>query len=279
MKYPRITVVMPSFNQVRYIDESIRSVIEQNYPNLEFMILDGGSTDGSQGIIKRYSDQLAYWHSRLDKGQTDALIQGFERATGNLLGWVNSDDVLLPGALHHIASAYASNPKGGLFGGNYLLIDQDGRILRCKRHPSNAVWFARRGLFAVNQPGSFFKRKDYEAIGGLNANLDFVMDTDLYIRMMANGTRYVYINAYLSGFRKHAMAKTVAQASKTHRELELTRRQYFPKTKMKLVWQLFYAVWQLMNLNYSRMSIETLSRRGIYWRVWANRHCSGRPFN
>jgi glycosyltransferase involved in cell wall biosynthesis len=272
MNYPRITIVMPSFNQASYIEESILSVLEQNYPNLEFMILDGGSTDGSQGIIKRYSDQLAYWHSRSDKGQTDALIHGFERATGNLLGWVNSDDVLLPGALSHIASAYTSNSESGLFGGNYVLIDEVGRVIRCKRHPANADWFARRGLFAVNQPGSFFKRTDYEAVGRLNADLDYVMDTDLYIRMLCNGTRYVYINAWLSGFRKHSMAKTVAQATKAHREFEFIQRQYSPQNRLHLGWQFSYMAWQLMNGNYFRMGIETLLYRGRHWRIWPNRH-------
>jgi glycosyltransferase involved in cell wall biosynthesis len=274
---PRITIVMPSLNQARYIEESIQSILDQNYPSLEFMILDGGSTDGSQEIIERYADRLTYWHSRPDKGQTDALIHGFERATGDLMGWVNSDDILLPRALHSIALSYVSNPEGGLFGGNYVLIDQGGRIIRFKRHPANADWFARGRLFAVNQPGSFFKRQDYEAVGGLHADLHYVMDTDLYIRMLANGTRYVYINAWLSGFRKHAMAKTVAQATKAHREFEVAQRHYWPQTRLNLVWQCSYVAWQVVNGNYFRMSIETLLSRGRYWRVWTSRHCSGRP--
>src|SRR3989339_415746 len=114
--YPRITVVMPSFNQARYIEESIQSVLDQMYPNLEFIILDGGSTDGSQEIIERYADRLTYWHSQPDKGQTDALIMGFDRSTGDLIGWVNSDDVLLPGCLHTIADAFVARPECGCSG-------------------------------------------------------------------------------------------------------------------------------------------------------------------
>ncbi len=120
---PRITIVMPSYNQSQYIEESIQSILDQDYPSLEFMILDGGSSDGSQEIIQRYARHLAFWQSQPDKGQTDALIQGFERATGDLLGWVNSDDVLLPGALQSIAQAYGSHPECGLFGGNIVTID------------------------------------------------------------------------------------------------------------------------------------------------------------
>ncbi len=141
--YPRITVVMPSFNQARYIEESIQSILDQNYPNLEFMIFDGGSADGSQEIIERYADRLTYWHSQPDKGQTDVLIQGFDRATGDLLGWVNSDDVLLPGCLQTIAGAFVARPHCRLFGGNYVLIDAIGNIIRCTRHPANPVRFAK----------------------------------------------------------------------------------------------------------------------------------------
>ena len=93
--YPRISIVMPSFNQGKYIEESIKSVLDQKYPNLEFMVLDGGSTDGSREIIERYADKLNYWHSQTDKGQTDAIVMGFKRATGDLLGYLGSDDVLL----------------------------------------------------------------------------------------------------------------------------------------------------------------------------------------
>ena len=94
-KIPKISIVMPSYNQAEYIEESILSVLNQNYPNLELIVLDGGSTDGSEEIIKKYESKLSYWHSRKNKGQTDALIQGFKRATGDLLGWLNSDDILV----------------------------------------------------------------------------------------------------------------------------------------------------------------------------------------
>jgi glycosyltransferase involved in cell wall biosynthesis len=271
--FPRITVVMPSFNQSAFLEEAICSVLDQNYPNLEFMILDGGSTDGSVGIIERYAERLAYWHSRPDKGQTDALIQGFDRATGDLMGWINSDDVLLPGALEHIARAYTSNPAGGLFGGNYLLIDQDSRIVRCKRHPANASCFARRSLLAVNQPGSFFSPRGYASVGGLKVDLHYVMDNDLYIRMLANGTQYAYLDKWLSGFRIHPRSKTVADQGRVHQEFETVRRLYWPAVKHYSAWQCLYKACQTANGNYLRMSIETLMARGKHWGAWANIHC------
>lgn len=268
-----ITVVMPSFNQAAYLEEAINSVLDQEYPNLEFMILDGGSTDGSREIIERYSDRLAYWHSRSDKGQTDALIQGFERATGDLLGWVNSDDVLLPGCLQCIAHTYASRPESGLFGGHYVLIDPNGRIIRCKRHLGNPDWFARYGLFVVNQPGSFFKRQDYEAVGGLHLHLRYVMDTDLYVRMMLNGTRFAHTGAYLSGFRKHPTAKTCAQIRQAREESRAAKHMYWPRDVTLARTYVFgagiYRACQVLNGNYFFMTLDSLFARGRHWRTWS----------
>lgn len=272
--YPRITVVMPSFNQAAYLEEAICSVLDQHYPNLEFMVLDGGSTDGSVEIIERYSDRLAYSHSRPDKGQTDALIQGFERSSGDLLGWVNSDDLLLPGALRRIAQAFVSRPLDDIFGGNYVLVDEAGRIIRCKRHPVQASWFGRNGMFTINQPGSFFTRRSYEAVGGLHRDLHYVMDNDLYIRMMLNGRQYVYINSWLAGFRKHSASKTVSQTRLAVQELERARRLYWPPMKLRRILPFLYVTWQILNGNYARMSIETLRARHAHWREWSNQQCS-----
>ncbi len=271
--FPRISVIMPSLNQAAYLEESICSVLDQNYRNLEFMILDGGSTDGSREIIERYSDRLSYYHSKPDKGQADALIQGFARATGSLMGWVNSDDVLLPGALRQIGQAFLSDPQIGIFGGNYVLIDHAGCIIRCKRHPKQSASFGRHGLFAVNQPGSFFTRRAYEAVEGLHIDLHYVMDTDLYVRMMINGCQYLHVNAWLSGFRKHPAAKTISQTVKAHQEHERVRHECWPPMRFRRIWAVSYITWQILNGNYIRMGVETLLAQGKHWRVWSSHHC------
>jgi len=268
---PKITLVMPSYNQVAYLEEAIRSVLDQNYPNLEFILLDGSSTDGSLDIIQRYANQLHYWHSQPDQGQADALKQGFARATGDLMGWLNSDDVLLPGAIEHIIQAYHANPSGGLFTGNLLWIDSQGRILRCKRHPSQAYFFIRRGIFAITQPGSFFKREDYSAVGGLNETLRYVMDADLYIRMLAQGTRHIHVNAWLSGFRRQDASKTVAEADAFAQEFERTRISSWSAMKPSRTWKVLYKGWQIVNGNFIRMGFETLLGRGRHWRDWSNK--------
>ena len=269
-KYPRITVVMPSFNQAKYIAESIRSVLDQDYPNLEFIILDGGSTDGSQNIIKQYATQLSYWHSQPDNGQSHALIQGFEHSTGDLIGWVNSDDVLLPECLKRIALAYLEQPNAGLFGGNYILIDNISKIIRCRRHPRNPELFAKFGLFVVNQPGSFFRRDDYKAVGGLNQDLHYVMDTDLYVRMMNKGTKFAYIDAYLSGFRIHSNAKTVSQIQMARVEGTKIRKLYWPKkiSRFRAIGILSYYMYQVANGNFTQSISDSFAVRGLSWQEY-----------
>jgi glycosyltransferase involved in cell wall biosynthesis len=269
---PRITIVMPSFNQSRFIEEAIQSVLDQNYPNLEFMIFDGGSTDGSQEIIKLHSDHLTYWQSQSDAGQSDAIIQGFSRATGELMGWLNSDDILLPGALYHITEAQNFHPNAGLFGGNILWIDEYGNILRCRRPPSQAAFFARYGDFAIAQPGSFFRRKDYEAVGGLHSELKFTMDVDLYLRMLANQTQYVKVNDWVSGFRLQPFSKTSMERIKMDMEYEFVMQKYLPWVKSRRVGRIFYLGLQVINGNYIRLFLDNFFARGKHWREWCGRN-------
>jgi len=270
MTLPRISIVMPSFNQEAYLEEAISSILNQDYPNLEFLVYDGGSSDQSPAIIAQYASRLAYWRSEPDRGQSDAIVQGFARASGDLLGWVNSDDALLPGALRAIAQVFQANPGGGLFGGNYMLIDREGRITRCKRHPANAGWFARHAIFAFNPPGSFFRRRDYEAVGGLRVDLHYVMDNDLYFRMLTNGTHYVHIDRYLSVFRQHEAQKPTVHRREAQAELDRLQRELWPPALRRYAgqkrWKMLYRLWQIVNGNYLRMQLDTLKSRGHSWK-------------
>jgi glycosyltransferase involved in cell wall biosynthesis len=273
MNFPRISIVMPSFNQGVFLEEAIRSILDQRYPNLEFMILDGQSTDKSREIIERYAASLAYWRSEPDQGQSDAIAQGLARATGDLLGWVNTDDALLPGSLRTIARAWQENPTGGLFGGNYILFDKDGRITRCKRHPANAGWFAKHGIFAFNPPGSFFKRQDYAAVGGLRPDLHYVMDNDLYLRMIARGTRYIYVNRYLSVFRQHEGQKPTVFRQQAQAEMARWQRELLPaelrRYALERRWLWLFRLWQVINGNYLRMYRDTARLKGRRWHTVA----------
>ena len=273
MNFPRISIVMPSFNQGVFLEEAIRSILDQHYPSLELMILDGQSTDNSRAIIERYASCLAYWRSEPDQGQSDAIAQGLARATGDLLGWVNTDDALLPGSLLAIARAWQENPTGGLFGGNYLLFDKEGRITRCKRHPANAGWFAKHGIFAFNPPGSFFKRQDYEAVGGLRTDLHYVMDNDLYLRMIARGPRYIYVNRYLSVFRQHEGQKPTVFRQKAQAEMARWQRELLPaelrRYALEQRWLWLFRLWQVINGNYLSMYRDTARLKGRRWQTVA----------
>jgi glycosyltransferase involved in cell wall biosynthesis len=273
MNLPRISIVMPSFNQGIFLEEAIRSILDQGYPSLEFMILDGGSTDNSRALISQYAASLAYWRSEPDGGQSDAIAQGMARATGDLLGWVNSDDALLPGSLSAIGRAWRENPAGGLFGGNYILMDGDGRITRCKRHPANSGWFAQHGIFTFNPPGSFFKRQDYEAVGGLRTDLHYVMDNDLYLRMIARGTRYIYLDRYLSVFRQHEGQKPTVFWQKARAEMGRWQSELEPASLRRYArqrrWRWLFRGWQVINGNYLRMYLDTARLRGRRWQTVA----------
>ncbi len=275
--YPRITVIMPSLNQGKYLEEAITSVLDQDYPNVEFIILDGGSTDCSEEIIKRYSDRLAYWHSRADRGQSAAIDHGMSLATGYLGGWLNSDDVLLPGALRCIAEACVENPTGGLFGGNLSFMNQEGIISGFLRMPSNAAWFARHGIFAVSGPGSFYRTQAYHAVGGIRRDLHYVMDNELYMRMMLRGVRFVYIDRYLAAFRRHPGQKnTAARDLVKTEENKITKELKTHGITYRSAQSLFlYYTWQAVSGNYVRKRIHALRARGKYWRAWARQAFNG----
>lgn len=271
--YPKISIVMPSYNQVAFIEESIQSVLAQNYPALEFLILDGGSTDGSKEIIARYSKHLAYWHSKPDKGQTEALIRGFNLATGDLLGWINSDDVLMPNVLQNSASIYTKNPNIGILFGDYVLIDESSRITRCKLVPKNGIeWYAKRGLWVFSSTGVLFSRKGYDIVGGLHADLDFVMDADLYMRMLFQGVQYKHLGCYVGGFRRHKGAKTVVGLRNSRLEHLRAGEMYWPpniaEKQKQSRWKILYWIFQILNGNL-KMYFDTVLQRGKHWQEWA----------
>jgi glycosyltransferase involved in cell wall biosynthesis len=273
MDLPRISIVMPSFNQGRFLEEAIRSILDQRYPNLEFMVLDAQSTDNSRTIIEKYASSLTYWRSEPDQGQSDAIAQGLARATGDLWGWVNSDDALLPGSLNAIAIAFRDHPAGGLFGGNYILLNEAGCISWCKRHPANAGWFARHGIFAFNPPGSFFRPHDYKAVGGLRIDLYYVMDNDLYHKMIAAGTRYIHINRYLSVFRQHEGQKPTVYREEAQKEMGWLKHELLPPQirhyALQKRWRWIFRGWQTINGNYLNMVLDTVKLRGRSWQTLA----------
>ena len=159
--WPKISVVTPSFNQGRYIEATIKSVLDQGYPNLEYIIMDGGSTDGTVEIIERYSDRLAYWVSEEDEGQTDALIKGFDRASGDILCWLCSDDLFEASTLQEVAETFVRNPDWDVVYGDSFWIDAVGRPIRFKREIPyyRFIWMYDHNY--LPQPSTFWRRGIY----------------------------------------------------------------------------------------------------------------------
>jgi len=226
-QYPPITLVTPSFNQGEFLEETIRSILSQGYPNLEYFVVDGGSTDDSVRIIQKYADRITWWDSEKDRGQTDALIKGFSRASGDVLGWINSDDLLEPGALKAVSEAW-SNVPGSLIAGNVKLFsdspDSD-RLLRPRNlNFADMVRLWKRKFF-FSQPGVFFPRQGYVQAGGLDVNLPYCMDYDLVIRL-SRICPVIYLDQVLARARQHPASKTCSQSGNMVAESCAVARRY-----------------------------------------------------
>jgi len=203
---PRITVVTPSFNQAEFLERTILSILNQNYPNLEYIIIDGGSSDGSIEIIRKYSDFLAYWVSEKDRGQSDAINKGFRRASGDLVAWQNSDDIYLPGALKEVARTFGEDPGYDVFYGNMYTIDQDDNIIHEHRYtPFSVRSLLYDGWNLTNQ--SAFIRRDVAREYDFKKTLAYAMDADFFVRMGSDGKKFRFIHRHLGALRIHQAAK------------------------------------------------------------------------
>ena len=207
--WPKISIVTPSFNQGVFIEETIRSVLFQTYPHIEYIIIDGGSTDGTVEIIRKYEQRLAFWVSEPDEGQTDALRRGFALARGEILAYLNADDVYTPRAVETAVTTFHNNPDLTLVHGDSIIINASGDKIGHKRGEEGAfLSYFLHMANPISQPSAFWQRTDYEAIGGVDSRLHYIMDYDLWSRMGLLGKKFKHIAADLSLFRIHASSKT-----------------------------------------------------------------------
>lgn len=213
---PWVSIVTPSFNQAAYIEAAIQSVLAQGYPNLEYMVIDGNSSDGSQAIIQKYSDRLAWWVSEADSGQADAINKGLERAQGRVVAWLNSDDLYLPGALEQAARIFDDKPRLGLIFGDALSIDAHGR-------PFNIQRFGDWGLAdlmqfrIICQPTVFMRRDALDEAGLLDPSYHYLLDHQLWLRIAARW-EIAYLPGLAAAARYHDAAKNVAHARRFGQE-------------------------------------------------------------
>jgi glycosyltransferase involved in cell wall biosynthesis len=227
-KWPRISVVTPSYNQGQFLGECITSVFRQNYPDLEFIIIDGGSTDESVHIIKENEAYLTFWCSEPDEGQADAINKGLRRATGELVAWLNADDFYLPDALMRVAQAYQQNPHASFYFGDGLRVDENGASLS-GFFPEGQIGFSLQaliyGLNCLLQPATFINRAKLIEINYLNPTLHYGLDTDLWIRL-AQHTPPSPVTAVLAASREYDRTKTAIGSFKRVEELRQIAEKY-----------------------------------------------------
>jgi glycosyltransferase involved in cell wall biosynthesis len=203
-----VSIITPSFNQARYLEATIRSVLEQDHPELEYIIVDGGSSDGSQEIIQKYAHRLAWWVSEKDQGQTDAINKGFAHAHGEVLAWLNSDDTYTPGAIPAALASLQSNPEAGLVYGDANFIDENGNIIGAFPAAQTDLKRLRRGYVHIPQQAAFFRAELWKQVGPLDPSFFFAMDYDLWVRI-AKVAPLLYTRQPWANFRLHSQGKTV----------------------------------------------------------------------
>lgn len=221
---PLVSIVTPSYNQGQFLEATIRSVLDQDYPNIEFIIMDGGSTDDSITILQRYADQIAHWESQPDRGQAHAINKGLRVAKGSILGWLNSDDLLLPETVSQVVETFCDDPDTDVVYGRLERIDEEGRLVPTPILPKDRVEFSKKYILSeciVNQPGAFWRREMMAKAGLLNEGLHYVLDYEYWIRLALLGARFKHLDQVVALFRLSQASKTVSQT--TLHALELLR--------------------------------------------------------
>jgi glycosyltransferase involved in cell wall biosynthesis len=226
----RISIVSTSFNQAKFLEDCLLSVKEQNYPGIEHIVVDGGSTDGSVEILQRYSRLPGWshlrWISEPDRGQSDALNKGFRMAKGDVIGWLNSDDFYLRGAFQHVSKAFRDYPRTGVVYGDYVWIDENGKALQIRREVS----FSRFVLchttvnFVQSSSAVFISSRVIDAGHFIDESYHYAMDYEYFVRLACSGYEFRHVGALLGAFRWHAESKSCAFSVRQHEEHERAQR-------------------------------------------------------
>ncbi len=208
--FPKISIITPSYNQAQFLEKTIESVVNQNYPNIEYIIIDGGSTDGSVEIIKKYASKIYYWESKKDEGQSFAINRGLSLASGEIVTWLNSDDYYLPETLKKVAEYWNKQPFHFLVGNCYF-VDENGIQLSIQNKSkliNNNYYLPFTNKCIINQPGSFFSLAIFKQLGPLDTNLHYSMDVDFWLKIASSNYKFDYIDEYLCNFRRHPKTKS-----------------------------------------------------------------------
>lgn len=258
---PAVTIVTPSFNQAEFIRATIESVLAQDYPHVEYIVMDGGSTDRTSAVVSEYASRLT-WISEKDRGQAHAINKGFTRAKGEIVAWLNSDDVLLPGAVTKAVNAFASAPKqvGGIYGEGYLM-DREGGISR--RFPATEPFNLWKLVYLsdyILQQSAFFRRAAVEDVGWLDESLHYALDWDLLIRL---GKRFGlhYVPEYFGALREYPEAKSFAGGRQRIEEIRSMLERHTGLKRAPGYW--------IYSLHSRRSGWQEAGKRRSGWLRWA----------
>jgi len=222
----KISVITPSFNQGEFLEKTILSVLEQDCPNIEYIVIDGGSTDNSVEIIRKYEKHLAYWVSEPDRGQSDAINKGFRRATGEIVTWLNSDDFYLPGAVKKVVDYFARHADVDFVYGDYYLADRQERILAKRKSIPFDYNILLYDANFICQPASFFRKSILDKIGLLDEKFHYLMDYEFFLRAACNKIKFELIPEFLAAYRFHFTCKAVSGQNECKRAHDFIRDMY-----------------------------------------------------
>ncbi len=257
---PLVTVVTPSFNQGGFIRETIESVLSQDYSSIEYLVIDGASTDDTVSVLKSYADRL-FWVSEPDQGQADAVNKGFRKAKGEIFGWLNSDDTYLPGAIRKVVEFFQSNPDISMVYGEAYTVDAQGKIIE----PYLTEEFDYQRLAEtcfICQPTVFIRRHVFEEIGPLDINLHYCLDYEYWMKV-GKRFRIGHMPEFLATLRLHSAAKTVAKRKEAHQELFSTVQRHYSLVPLRTIY-----VYSYVNLLEKLMPAV----QGLYPNGWATSH-------
>ncbi len=258
--YPKLSIITPSFNQAHFLERTILSVLNQGYPNLEYIIIDGGSTDGSVDIIKKYNESIAYWVSESDRGQSHAVNKGLAVASGEWIGWQNSDDIYLPGVFFRFAAVAKHKPEAEVVAGNLLCIDEDDQILRRQFYlrPNPLIYGI--SMTVCNQ-AAFFKKELINRYGPLDEDLHYAMDYEFFLRLILSNVYMAHDKNIWGSFREHSAAKSGGTNQEKWEAEYRTISGNLPVKEMRFPWltKLHRYFYMFMDNNYYFV-YEVLSR-------------------
>ena len=262
LRWPKISIVTPSMNQGIFLESTILSVLGQGYPNLEYFIIDGGSTDNSIDVIKKYQDKLTFWCSEKDNGQSQAINKGFSMATGEILAWINSDDILMPQSLFLMAHFYSSSEgRDTLFFGNCIHFEEcpSGVISYGSDVAANAEKYDLNICDYIIQPSSFWSKTIWEQVGPLNESLHYAFDWEWFLKAKEKKINFKPLSTVLSLYRIHDSHKTATGGVKRMSEIEKIYNR-FSKPEIAI---LYKSIISDLDTNLKRRIMERIKRRFI----------------